>query len=376
MKEFSVSLREKLRRIDYVILLCAIGMTVLSVLALLGDARTDAGVRRVYMQAGAALVGLVAVFIFSLIDYEELLNKLVLPLFIVSVLVMAFTWRFGVGPTQDSTNRCWIDLGFVMLQPSEFVKIAFIMTFGKHIDIVKEKINRPLTVLSLCIHGGIIIGLVLLTGDLGSALVFAAIFAFMLFTAGLSMWYFAAAFLILVLLFPYVWPRLHPYQRNRILAGFNPEIDPEYAGYQPLKSRAAIAAGGFRGAGLYGGSYYRLVPAHETDFFFAMVAEKFGFFGAFGYMALMGILIVRLLYLARNARKDCGANICVGVVAIMAVQAVENIGMCLGMLPVVGITLPFLSYGGSSMLACYLYIAVAESVATHNHKYYFERERA
>jgi len=376
MKEFSVSFREKLRSVDYVILLSVIGMTALSVLTLYGDARTAAGVRRVYMQAGAALVGLVGVFLMSMLDYEELLRRFSVPLFLAAVGVLLITYRFGVGPRPDSTNRCWLDFKFIMIQPSEFIKIIFIMTFGRHIDLVKAKINRPLTVLSLAVHGGIITGLVLLTGDLGSALVFAAIMLFMLFTAGLSIWYFAAALLIVVLIFPYLWPRLHPYQRNRILAGFNPEIDPENAGYQPLRSRAAIAAGGFRGAGLHGGSYYRLVPAHETDFFFAMVAEKFGFFGTFLYMVLMGVLIVRLLLLARSARKDCGANICIGVVAIMVSQTLENIGMCLGMLPVVGITLPFLSYGGSSMLASYFTIAVVESVATHNKKYYFERERA
>ena len=107
-----------------------------------------------------------------------------------------------------------------------------------------------------------------------------------------------------------------------------------------------------------------------------MLAEKFGFFGAFAYMALMTILIIRLLLIARRARKDSGANICVGVAAIMLAQSIENLGMCLGMLPVVGITLPFLSYGGSSMLAAFIYIGAVQSVATHNHKYYFERENA
>ena len=107
-----------------------------------------------------------------------------------------------------------------------------------------------------------------------------------------------------------------------------------------------------------------------------MLAEKFGFFGTFAYMFFMALLIIRLLLLARRARKDCGSNICVGVAAIMLVQSLENIGMCLGMLPVVGITLPFLSYGGSSMLAAFIYIGAVQSVSTHNHKYYFERENA
>ena len=378
MKEFSVSLKEKLRRIDYVVMLSVLGMAFLSVLTLFGDATTAAGERRVLIQIIASLLGTVFVFLISLFDYDELLKRFWLPLFGIGALLMLITVIFGVGPTEDSTNRCWLRIKGLPfdIQPAEFVKIVYVMTFAKHIDIVKEKINHPLQILSLCVHSGIIIGLVLMTGDLGSALVYIAIMAAMLFTGGLSMWYFVAAILLVVVLFPYLWPHLATYQQNRILAGFNPEIDPEDAGYQALRSRAAIAAGGFRGAGLYGGTYYRKVPAHETDFFFAMLAEKFGFFGAFAYMALMTILIIRLLLIARRARKDSGANICVGVAAIMLAQSIENLGMCLGMLPVVGITLPFLSYGGSSMLAAFIYIGAVQSVATHNHKYYFERENA
>lgn len=378
MKEFSVSLKEKLGRIDYIILLAVLGMTSLSILTLIGDSSTAGGMKRVFMQLAVSVIGLVFVFVISMFDYDELLRRFFFPVLGISVLIMLITVLFGEGYNEESTNKCWLFIPGLpfSIQPSEFVKILFIMTFAKHIDIVKTKINHPLQLLSLLAHAALLIGLVLLTGDLGSALVFMAVTAVMLFTGGLSLWYFAAAILLLAAAFPYLWPHLQPYQQNRILAGFNPEIDPEYVGYQALRSRAAIAAGGFRGAGMYGGSYYKLVPAHETDFFFAMMAEKFGFFGAFLYMVLMGVLIIRLLYRARLARKDCGANICVGVVAIMLAQTLENIGMCLGMLPVVGITLPFLSYGGSSMLASFLYIGVVESVATHNQKYYFEREKA
>lgn len=378
MKEFSVSLKEKLRRIDYIILFSVLGMSTLSILTLFGDTGTSGGTRRAFMQLAVSVVGLICVFALSVIDYDELLKRFFWPLFGVSVAIMLFTVLFGVSYDDSSTNTCWLDLPFLpfMIQPSEFIKMLFILTFSRHIDTVKARINHPLEILSLCIHGGIIIGLVLLTGDLGSALVFMAIMAIMLFTGGLSIWYFVAAVVLVAAAFPYIWPHLAEYQQNRILAGFNPEIDPDKFGYQALRSLDAIAAGGFRGAGMFGGSYYKLVPAHETDFFFAMMAEKFGFFGVFLYILLMSVLIVRTIYQARRARKDCGANICIGVVAILVAQTLENIGMCLGMLPVVGITLPFLSYGGSSMLASFLYIGLLESVATHNHKYYFERERA
>lgn len=379
MRELSVSLKEKLRRIDYVVFLSVLGMTSLSILTLAGAANASAaGPRRVVIQIAASLVGLVMAYIISLFDYDELLNHFTLPLLGIGVGLMILTVIFGVGPDETSTNKCWLSIPGLPfdIQPAEFVKIVFIMTFAKHIDIVKKKINHPLVVLSLCIHGGLITGLVLLTGDLGSALVYLAIMAIMLYTGGLSLWYFAAALAIVIVLFPYLWPKLSEYQQQRILVGFNPELDPIKYGYQALRSRDAIAAGGFFGAGFSGGSYFKLVPEYKSDFLFAVVAEKFGFIGTFFYMALMGTLIFRLIWIARHARKDCGANICMGVAAIMLVQSLENIGMCLGMLPVVGITLPFLSYGGSSMLASFIYIGVIQSIVTHNQKYYFERENA
>ena len=379
MKEFSVSLKEKLRRIDYVVFFSVFGMTSLSILTLAGAANASAaGPRRVVIQIAASLVGLVMAYIISLFDYDELLNHFTFPLLGIGVGLMVLTVLFGVGPDETSTNKCWLSIPGLPfdIQPAEFVKIIFIMTFAKHIDIVKKKINHPLVVLSLCIHGGLITGLVLLTGDLGSALVYLAIMAIMLYTGGLSLWYFVAALAIVIVLFPYLWPKLSEYQQQRILVGFNPELDPIKYGYQALRSRDAIAAGGFTGAGFSGGSYFKLIPEYKSDFLFAVFCEKFGFLGAFCYMALMGTLIIRLIWIARHARKDCGANICIGVAAIMLGQSLENIGMCLGMLPVVGITLPFLSYGGSSMLASFIYIGVIQSIVTHNQKYYFERENA
>ena len=377
MKEFSVSLKEKFRRIDYIILLSVLGMAFLSILTLSGVAGdSTGGPRRVVIQIAAMLLGLFCALVISMLDYDELLRRFSVPLFIISVGGMILTLLVGTGP-EGSTNRCWIEIpGLISIQTSEFVKILFVLTFSKHIDRVKNKINHPLSVLGLCLHGGIITLFVLATGDLGSALVFAAIMALMLFTGGLSLWYFGAAIAIVVILFPYVWPRLAEYQQQRILVGFDPMLDPEVYGYQPLRSLATIAAGGFRGAGYSGGTYYTTIPKYYTDFIFAVVAEKFGFFGVFTYILLMTVFVCRLIYLARRARKDCGANICMGICAIFIAQTLENIGMCLGMLPVIGITLPFLSYGGSSMLSSFLCIGVVQSVATHNQKYYFEREDA
>ncbi len=377
MKRFSVTLKEKFRRIDYIILFSALGMALLSIVTLASIAGdSTVAIRRVIVQTAALFLGLFCSIVISMFDYDELLRRFVIPLFIISVGAMGLTLIIGTGP-EGSTNKCWIDIpGLISIQTSEFVKILFVMTFAKHIDLLKEKINRLTSVLALGIHGGLIFLLVLATGDLGSALVFVAIMAVMLYTGGLSLWYFAGIIAIGLILFPYLWPRLAIYQQQRILVGFDPTLDPDGYGYQPLRSLATIAAGGFRGTGFDGGTVYKSVPKYYTDFIFAVVAEKFGFFGVLIYFLLMGTLIIRIIILARRARKDCGANLCMGIAAIFIVQALENIGMCLGMLPVIGITLPFLSYGGSSMLSSFLCIGVIQSIATHQQKYYFEREKA
>jgi len=373
MKEFSVSLKERLRRLGYVVLFCVLAMSALSVLTLLSGVDRF-GTRRIIIQSVAITAGLLLMIFISLFDYDAFVSKLVIPFFVVSIIALIIVNIFGQGEGQKN----WIRIPGIPfdIQPSEFVKILFVITFSKHIDRLKHKINKISSVFQLAIHAGIIIGLLLLTGDLGSTLVYICAMAGMLLVSGLSLWYFIGVGILLVVAIPYVWPLLDTYQQERILVGFNPELDPLDKGYQAIYSKRAIASGGFRGAGFSGGTVYKSLPIAESDFLFSVLCEKFGFFGAFTYMIFMAALIIRLIYIAKTARKDYGAYICVGVVSILIAQTVENIGMCLAMLPVIGITLPFFSYGGSSMLSLYISIGVIQSIYTHNKKYYFERELA
>lgn len=353
---------------------CALGMTVLSVVTLAGVSN-QIGSRYFIVQSVAAVLGLAVMFVMSFLDYDKLIKKAGIWLFVLAIAMLVAVLVFGKG---DRGNRSWIRIPGVPfdIQPSEYCKFLFIITFSQHIKKVKDTINKPLSVLSLCAHAGIIIVLVLKTGDLGSALVYMGIMAVMLLVGGLSMWYFVAALALVILASPILWNFLSTVQQQRIICGFNPEIDPLGKGYQALQSRAAIAAGGFLGSGFSGGSQYPNIPDCFSDFIFAVLAEKFGFFGCFLYIGLMSVLIIRLLWIARIARKDYGAYICAGVVAILLCQTLENIGMCLAMLPVIGITLPFMSYGGSSMLSMYLLIGLVQSIKSHNQKYFFEREKA
>lgn len=377
MKVFSTSLKEKLKKLDYGIIACGFGMTLISVLTLFGiKNHYNYGGRMFIIQSLAAVLGCCGMIFIALFDYDAIVTKLWIPLVFASVFLLIIVLLFGEGPKGDEDQKLYIVIGPINFQPSEFVKMMFIFSFAKHIDLVKDKINHIKSLFSLCIHAGIIIGTMLLTGDLGTTLVFMCIFAAMMYAGGLSLWYYAGALGAAVIAFPYLWPHLSEYQQMRILCGFDPYIDPIDFGYQAIRSIDTISAGGFWGAGLMGGSEFKALPVATTDFLFSVMCEKFGFFGALLYLTLMFIMIWRIIKIARTSRKDTGAYICVGVITILIAQTTENMGMCLGMLPVIGITMPFMSYGGSSMLAMWLTLGLAQSVRLHNTKYYFERERA
>ncbi len=374
MKEFSLSLREKVQRLDMVMLFCAIALSLLSVITLAASADAyRSGFAYARNQVFALVLGLICAGIISMVDYDMLINRLEYAFMGISIGLMVIVILFGEG---EMGNENWISIPIINMniQPSEFVKITFIITFSRHLDRLKHKINHPLSVLQLLIHGGLIAGMVVLSGDDGMALVYIAIMAVMVFSAGISLWYIAGAIVLAVIIFPVLWEYMQDYQRERILVGFNPDLDPSDKGYQAILSRECIISGGFRGAGFSGGSRYYSLPAAQSDCLFSVLAEKFGFIGTFTYIALITVFIWRIILLAKNCRKTYASFICMGMVGMVLAQALENIGMCLAIMPVVGITLPFFSYGGSSMLSMYMCLGVLLSISSHNHKYYFERE--
>ena len=377
MRISAYTVRERFRRMDPVLLVCTLIPSVMSILTLWGCRDFYVGgMQRVFVQLAAILLGGAAAFVIANMDYEQLADRLFWFFFAISVVLLVLVLTpLGTG---EGTNKSYIVIPFlpVNLQPSEFVKITFIITFAKHLSLARETINRPKTLIGVALHAGLIVGLVLLEKDLGMALVYIAFVAIMLFCAGLSLWYFLGMIVAAVLAFPYLWTKLASYQQERILYGFRPELDPLNKGMQPLKSKAAIAAGGLWGQGLENSSAYEAIPRKGayTDFIFGIFGEMFGFVGCLLLIVVYAVLIIRILWIARHSRKDVGTLICIGIVGTMLVQVMENIGMCLAMLPVVGITLPFMSYGGSSMLAMYVLVGLAHSVRAQRNKYYFERE--
>lgn len=361
--------KDAVRNVDPILFGCSFLLSVISITTVYG-AVDNFGMSKLKMQVAMFILGTLVTVLLAFPDFKAVVNKLWAPMLIASVALLLITLIFGSsGQNMETANRSWLKIPFtgLMIQPSEFVKFVFICTFAKHLFAVQDHINRPLTVLFLAGHALLVVGPILISGDLGVALVYLFIIAIMLFCAGLHPGYFIAVLVILVLLLPFLWEHLEPYQQRRILVGFNPEIDPLGKGMQPLMSKQAIAAGGIFGCGVMGGSYYETLPASHTDFIYATICEKFGFLGGAFVLLIFAVMVVRVFHIARTANhSDFGGLICVGVGAMLVVQFVLNIGMCFAMLPVIGITLPLLSCGGSSMLATYMMLGLLHNVRSHS----------
>jgi rod shape determining protein RodA len=328
------------------------------------------------MQSAMVALGTVLIFFMANLNYRFLVDRLAIVFFIGSVIILVITLIFGsTGENMETANRSWLNIPFVniAIQPSEFVKLAFLCTFAKHLDSVKSTINKPKTLIFVLLHAGAIAALILLSGDLGVCLVYFGIILVMLYCAGLSAWYFIGAAGVLLLAFPFLWDFLRTDQQNRIIFGFNPELDVENVGMQALMSRDTIAAGGFFGQGLFGGKLYEDLPASHTDFIFATVCEKFGFLGGFIVVATLVVMAFRLIFIAIKCKDGVGKLICGGIAAIIILQTAENLWMCIAAVPVVGITLPFVSYGGSSMLAMYMLIGLAHSVSAKERRMVYKK---
>ncbi len=376
MRAFGITLKERIKRLDPVLFGATAFLSFMSILTIFGSVE-NFGRSKLVMQIAMTVLGTLFVFLLANFDYRFFVDRFYIVMFLGSVLLLALTLLVGISGTNiETANRSWITIPFVgiAIQPSEFIKLTFLCTFSKHIDMVKDKINRPLTLLGLLVHAGIIVGLILMSGDLGVALVYLGIILIMLFCAGLSGWYFLGIAAVAVVSFPFLWDFLKPYQQSRIIYGFQPELDPTGVGMQPLMSREVISRGGFFGIGLFERGMYEDLTASHTDFIFATICEKFGFFGGAVVVIALVVIAARLFYIGINCRDTVGKLICCGCAAVVIVQTLENLWMCLALVPVVGITLPFMSAGGSSVLAMYLLMGLAHSVSAHEKKFYFSRE--
>ena len=311
----------------------------------------------------ATCMGLIAAMVISFIDYDIIL-KLWPLVGLACVLMMLGLFAFGVSPEGRSDAFSWYRIGSLYFQPSELVKIGFIITFAFHLSKVKNNISTLKNVFFLCVHAAIPIFLVVITGDMGSALIFILMFIGMMFAAGVHWLYFPAGALAVLAASPVIWLKIFDdIQRNRILALFNPEAYPTEI-YQQNQARKAIINGGFSGMGLFEGelSHSTLLPERQNDMIFSVVCEETGFIGAVILILLFTLFAIRIVKVGKRSGNFAAEMMSYGVAFMILAQAIINIGMCTRLLPVIGITLPFISAGGSSVICLYLAIGLVLSI--------------
>ncbi len=279
--------------------------------------------------------------------------------FLMNLVLLGLTLTMGIG-REETGGQSWLVLGPVRFQPGELVKIGFIISFAAHVDTVKEKINRFSVILILLAHAGVLIGLILAQPDAGTALVFLFITIAMMYAAGLHYSWLIAGGLVTLGALPFLWLKLKPYQKERILTFFNPERDPQGYGYQVIQSKAAISGGGIYGHGYLQGVLTQsdALPAKHTDFLFAVLGEELGFWGCMLIMGLLFAIILRVFFTANASKTSFGTIVCTGIGAMLLFHAFENMGMCMGLMPVTGIPLPFFSYGGTALITVFIGIGL------------------
>lgn len=360
-----------IKETDRLLLLTCMALSCISVTLIAG--LTNSGVlvstHSLRMQLFASLLGIAAAIIISKIDYHLMaeLWKLHQPI-AYGLVLLTFT-SLGVQVSEYIDDRNWLDIpGLPQFQPSELLKISFILTFAYHLSKVKEDLNGLRTLIPLCIHGAIPVLLLHFQGDDGTAVIMLIIFAGMLFAAGLSWKYILPIVAAIPPVFLVLWLFiLDDDKKGRILALVAPDslsvAERNRLLWQTMKGEIAIGNGGVWGNGIFTTSgQFQYVPEVHNDFIFSFIGEALGFVGCLGVLILLLILCLSMLRNAKNATDDLGRYICVGVFSMFAAQIAINIGMNLGMFPVIGITLPFLSAGGTSVASLYLSIGVVLSV--------------
>ena len=328
--------------------------------------RSYGTISNVVVQSFAVVLGLVLMILISRFDYEQFKN-LVKPIYIFALFILVIVLFFGV--TGEWGARSWIRFGSIGIQPAEFAKVCFILTFSYHLSKVQDKINKPLIILGLLVHMGVLVGLIMLEPDLGSALVFLFIFVCLMFTAKLSWKYIVPITALAIASLPFIYKyALSEYQQKRIQVFFNPDLDPLNRGYNVIQSKIAVGSGQLWGKGFLQGTQNQMgyLPTKNTDFIFSVVSEEWGFIGAVILVIALFTLIYRCLKIAQKADNSYGRYICVGVAAMFLFHVFENVGMCIGLMPVTGIPLPLISYGGTSVVTNMIAIGLVLSVNYHN----------
>ena len=377
MNRYIQQVRQAIRKGDWILLLLCIITTAYGCLIIASATNYLDSYRYIVMQIVGAVIGIILFALVSSVDVEFMMEqRLWLVLFNVFILFMLIPFGETIGG-----NRSWINFPFLPfnIQVAEICKITYILIMASVMTAHKERVSSPKSVFTMVFHLGLLFVLnVVLSKDMGVSLIFVFIFIVMAFTGGVSYLWFIAAITGIAVGFPILWPMLSDYQRLRIEVLFNPALDAAGTGvrWQGTLSLRSLTGGGMTGQGLFNGHRTQngVLTGQHTDFIFSAVGEELGYVGCLSILILLGLIIARCVWVGMKSQDYTRRLICFGAAAALAFQTIINVGMCTGVGPVIGLTLPFISYGATSIVSLYAMLGLVSGVyarpAPNSHELY------
>lgn len=358
------------KKADMLLLALCLAASLFGVVVLSSTTRYLGSSHYVLTQLLAITLGVALYIALTLFDVEILVGHST-ALFVFNLIFISTLFLWGVAG--NTGNRSWLSFSWLpfSIQPAEICKITFILIQAGIMRNRQRSISEPRSMVLLAAHLAVTVGLILIASDdFGVALIYVFVFLLMCFTGGVSRYWFLSGAALMALAAPLLWfVILRQDQKNRIIALFDPTIDPSASGvrWQTNLSLRAIRGGGLTGQGLYCGDLVQAGanPQQHNDFVFSSIAEELGVVGCVLTMLLLAAIVVRCLYVGAKSGSYLNRQICVGIAGMLVFQITVNIGMCLGLFPVVGLTLPFISSGGSSIVASFFAVGLVSGIRMH-----------
>ncbi len=360
-----------LKRVDWIIILAIFGLIGLGLSSLYSSALAKGDFLNFEKQIAFFAIGIVLLAVFTLIDYRffQTNKAAVMTAYIFTILLLLGVFFFA---PQIRGTRTWYNLGVISLDPTEIAKITLIILLAKFFSVRHIELYNSLHIAVSGLYAFLPAALILLQPNIGSALLLVVIWFGILLISGIRLKQFLFLVFIFLIVLALGWQFfLQDYQKERIVSFFASQQDPLGANWQRLQAKIAIGAGGFLGVGIGKGSQTQLgfLPESETDFIFASIGEEMGFLGISSVLGLLGLVFWRILRAALLSNNNFQRFFAVGLAISLISQAIVNIGMNLGLLPIVGIALPFVSYGGSNLIVNLVSIGILQSIYVRSKRY-------
>ena len=353
--------------LDWTLALQVLALTLIGLFVVYSATARDPDISQLWKRQVIGFgIALFAMWLFSRIDYRFWIEASYI-FYWLSILCLGIVFFWG-GSTNGAQR--WIRLGIFSFQPSELAKVSMILFLARYLGSQTIELFYIGRLFFLLAALGFPLIMILKQPDLGSALLLIPVAVIMMYVGGVRVQWLMWIFIMAAASGPLVWHFLQDYQRERLAVFLSPQADPLGAGYNLIQSIIAIGSGGVSGKGYMQGTQTQLsfIPEHHTDFIFSVVGEEWGFVGCLIVLGLYYFMIQKSFEIARKARDREGALLALGLSSIFAVQIVVNIGMTIGILPVTGLTLPFISYGGSSLVFSYAAIGMLLNISYANRR--------